>query len=148
MRLLVGCALGVMSGSATQAGEAPAAFEMKFAMPAADTLGAIAQGCIREEETVTSRDGEAVVCEIPMGRFERIAARVVLREPFTPSPRAFVRFAVTPSSSATSTIQVSSWVEDDRAPAIRHWASLAGRRFDGHMQAFLFRLRRPSPRPD
>ena len=144
MRGLVGSAIGalaLMSGSASQAaGGVPTAFEFTFAKPPADTLGAIANGCVRDEETVTSRDGDAVTCEIPMGRPERIAARIILREPFTASPRAFVRFAVAPSGSTTSTVEVSGWVEDSRAPDVRRRASMAGPRFDARLQAFLLRL--------
>ncbi len=144
MKLLIYGAIGalaLMNGGATQAADAVSpAFEVRFALPATDTLRTIADGCVRDEQTVTSRDGDAVTCEIPLGRPERIAARIVLRKPFTPSPRAFVRFVVTPGGATTSTVEVFGWVEDARAPDVQRRANLAGRRFDARLQAFLLSL--------
>ena len=144
MKLLISGAIGalaLMNGGFAQAADAISpAFEVRFALPAADTLRTIADGCVRDEETVTSRNGDGVTCEIPLGRPERIAARIVLREPFTPSPRAFVRFVVAPAGATTSTVEVSGWVEDSRTPDVRRRANMAGRRFDVRLQAFLIRL--------
>ena len=136
-------ALVVSSGAVQARSEAAVASgppQTFFAMSTADALGKIAKGCMDDAEPVTAREGNAVVCEIPMGTPERIAARVVLREPFVRWPRAFVRFTVAPNGTDVSRVQVSGWVEDSRPLPGRRTVSLAGASFDKQMRAFLSAL--------
>ncbi len=142
-RLSVALAVVVsMSGGvAIAADDARPELEVHSSASAADTLSAIKRHCVDEGEPVAARDERSVTCELPMGRPERIAARVLLHDLFAPAPRAFVRFSVVQTPPDGSTIQVSGWVADSR-PNVR-MARLAGPRFKAPMLTFLTNLNVP-----
>jgi hypothetical protein len=64
-----------------------------------------------------------------------MAARLLLREPFTRSPLAFVRFDVEALPSGDSEVRASGWVDDGRSP--RRSVALEGGRFAREMRDFL-----------
>ena len=139
--------LGALSAAALAIGSSgPAAAVISpallagFYSPPADALASIAHGCLEEGQFIAERDGNVVTCEAPLGRPERIAARVLMREPFGPSPRAFIRFQAWSRSAGGSTVQVTGWVEIALRSDDRRIVSLAGQRFDERLKSFLARL--------
>ena len=131
-------ALVLVSGGAAQAASlsspSPTA---AFATSAAETVQLLVDACVLKGEPVVAREAAAVTCEIPLGRPERIAARLLLLEPFVRTPRAFVRFTVTPTETGTSRVEASAWVEDARPPRDRRVVAFGGARFGRRMQDFL-----------
>ena len=145
MRLRLGIVLtslaAVLAGAAQAGSEAssapvgdPHAF---FPLSTASTLDRIAQGCARRGEPVRGRHDDVVICEVVMGLPERIAARVMLREPFARSPRALLRFTAAPSGERSTRVDVTGSVEYGRAAPHTRVQSLAGARFAQHRQAVL-----------
>ena len=131
-------ALFLASAGATQArtlaSKPPTAV---FDRAPAETVQRIVDACARDDEAVVARGTNAVSCEIPLGRPERIAARFLLLEPFVRTPRAFVRFTVAPTETGTSRVEASAWVEDSRPPRDRRVVAFGGARFGRRMQDFL-----------
>ena len=127
------------AGAPAMAAVAPALTAMFQSHPA-DALGSIAQGCSEDGQAVTQRSAEAVTCEVPLGRPERIAARILLRTAFRTAPHAFIRFKAMGTSVGGSVVQVTGWVEDGPSGDVRRTASLAGLRFNDRMERFLARL--------
>lgn len=136
----LGALVLAIGSSGPAAAAVPPALLADFSSPPADALASIARGCAEEGQSIAARDAETVTCEAPLGRPERIAARVLLREPFGPSPRAFIRFQALSRSAGGSIVQVAGWVEDARGVDARRIVSLAGQRFDERLTGFLARL--------
>ena len=88
---------------------------------------------------MVAQDKRSLTCELPLGRAERIAARVILHEVFTPAPRAFVRFTVVTSGDDFSTVDVSGWAQNGRSQSQRV-ANLAGPKFNAPLLVFLSNL--------
>ena len=130
----VGGAAKAESAGALSAPDDPHAF---FPLSATATVERIAQGCASHDEPVWARGPGEVTCEVQMGLAERIAARVVLREPFARSPRAFLRFTVEPGGPGFTRVNVSGSVEDQRPAPHRRVQNLAGIRFAQHAQGLL-----------
>lgn len=110
------------------------------------TLDSLAERCATHDEPVRFRGPGAVTCEVKMGLGERIAARVLLREPFARSPRAFLRFTAERDGPGFTRVGVSGSVEDEHPPSPRRIQSLAGPRFARYAQRLLEDLG-GSPRP-
>ena len=125
------------SGSSVLTRDDPHAF---FPLSATSTLDRIEQECARRDEPVRARKDDAVTCEVTMGLAERIAARVLLREPFARSLRAFLRFTAVPSEPGFTRVDVTGSVEDARPAPHRRVESLAGARFARHGQELLENL--------
>lgn len=106
------------------------------ALPATETLTKIDSGCQRAGETVIAWDSRSILCEIPLDWKERVAARFALHAPFTPSPRAFVRFRVETSQQGQSLVHAEGWLEDGKPVENGRSVSLSGARFAREMDDF------------
>lgn len=135
------CATVIASGAAAPAvAQTSPAILADFTTSTAVALEAIAQGCIDEGQSVTAHNAKSVTCEVTLARPERIAARVLLRAPFAHSPNAFVRFDAEAKAFASSLVRITGWVEDAPAITARRTVSLAGKRFNERLGAFVTRI--------
>jgi hypothetical protein len=125
--------------TATLAGENPGGVSRAFTLPPDTALRRIQTRCIENGGAVVDVGDSAIVCEMPLNRPERIAARILLRNPFARSPRAFLRFQVEELAADRAEVRADGWVESG-ATGIKRTASLTGRRFEAEMRAFLSSL--------
>ena len=131
--VITGTAQGAGASSTSSAANPHAVFPLSTAL----TLDRIEQGCARRGEPVRFRQGVVLVCEVVMGLPERIAARVLLREPFASAPRALLRFTATPDREGFTRVDVTGSVDDARPAPRTRVRSLVGGRFAQHGQALL-----------
>ena len=123
----------------------PAAF---FTTSLPGTMAKLSNSCMDNDEAVVIQDATTLICEIRMSRSERIAARLLLAEPFAPSPRAFLQFTGVPYGPKLSRVQLSGWVQESRWPLERRTMSLDGAKFDRRMQTMLAGLGGAASPPD
>lgn len=115
-----------------------------FPLSTAATLERVEQGCERRGEPVRLRQDDVVVCEMVLSLPERIAARVLLQEPFA-APRALLRFTARPDGVGFTQVHVAGTVDDRRPGPRLRVRSLAGARFAQHGQAVLESLGGTTP---
>ena len=131
----------IFAGPAQAAGGTSGAFAADphavFPLATQTTLDTIERGCARRGESVRLRQDDAVVCEVVMGLPERMAARVLLREPFASAPRALLRFTATSDGKGGTRVDVTGSVDDRRSAPHMRVRSLSGLRFARQGQALL-----------
>ena len=115
-----------------------------FPLSTAATLERVEQGCERRGEPVRLRQDNVVVCEMVLSLPERIAARVLLQEPFA-APRALLRFTARPDGVGFTQVHVAGTVDDRRPGPRLRVRSLAGARLAQHGPAVLESLGGTTP---